>query len=166
MTFLSQARSQLVTTIFVGARQPNPMASVSDDTLSSVLDYSQLAIVGCSATPGKAAHEVPAYLQRHGYTIHPVNPFADAVLGEPTVDSLTEIDPATQIDVVTVFRPSDEVAGIVDDVLARRDSVGDVEALWLQLGIHDDNAVKRAEAAGLTVIEDRCMMVEHGRLRK
>lgn len=141
------------------------MNDVSDETLSSVLDDTKIAVIGCSTTPGKAAHEVPAYLQQHGYEIHPVNPFAERVLDEPAADSLTDINAATQIDVVTVFRPSDEVSGIVDDVLARRDAVGDVNALWLQLGIHDDRATERAESVGLTVVEDRCMKIEHGRLR-
>ena len=141
------------------------MVTVTDETLEAVLDRETIAVVGCSTTPGKAAHDVPAYLQRHGYEIIPVNPFADAVLGERAFDAVGDIPADFEVDVVDVFRPSEEVAGIVDDVLARREAVGDADVLWLQLGIHDEEATDRAEAAGLTVIADRCLKVEHARLR-
>jgi predicted CoA-binding protein len=130
-----------------------------DETLRDVLSHEQIAVVGCSTTPGKAAHDIPAYLQDHGYTIRPVNPFADTVLGEDAVDSLADLPPGT-VDVVDVFRPSDEVSGIVDEALQRED----VQAIWLQLDIRDDEAARRAEEAGLTVVQDRCMKVEHERL--
>ena len=136
---------------------------VSDDeSLRELLAVDRIAVVGCSSTPGKAAHEIPAYLQRQGYEIVPVNPFADEILGEAAVDSLGEVD--DEIDLVDVFRPSEEVAGIVDETIERTESAGDVEAVWLQLGIHDEEAVEKAENAGLTVVEDRCMKVEHQRL--
>lgn len=134
------------------------MTTESDDTIRSVLDYRRVAVVGCSQTPGKAAHDVPAFLDRHGYDIVPVNPFADVVLDTEAADSLSDVD--SRVEVVCVFRPSDEVAGIVDEALGR----DDIEAIWTQLGIRDDAAANRAEAAGLTVIQDRCMKVEHGRL--
>jgi predicted CoA-binding protein len=133
-----------------------------DDALRDVLGLNSIAVVGCSTTAGKAAHEIPAYLQRHGYEIHPVNPYADTVLGESAVDSLEEVEAA--IDLVNVFRPSEEVAGIVDETLARHDAAGDIEAIWLQLGITDDEALADAEAAGLTTVQDRCMKIEHQRL--
>ena len=138
------------------------MPVTDDDALRDVLGLNSIAVVGCSTTAGKAAHEIPAYLQRHGYTIHPVNPYADTVLGESAVDSLEEVEAA--IDLVNVFRPSEEVAGIVDETLARHDADGDIEAIWLQLGITDDDALADAEAAGLTTVQDRCMKVEHQRL--
>ncbi len=136
---------------------------VSDDEqLRDLLSMNRIAVVGCSSTPGKAAHEIPAYLQRQGYEIVPVNPFADEILGKQAVDSLDDVD--DEIDLVDVFRPSEEVAGIVDDTIDRKETEGDVDAIWLQLGIHDDEAVAEAEDAGLTVVEDRCMKVEHQRL--
>ena len=136
---------------------------VSDDEqLRDLLSMNRIAVVGCSNTPGKAAHEIPAYLQRQGYEIIPINPFADEILGEEAVDSLDDV--ASEIDLVDVFRPSEEVAGIVDETIERTEAEGDVEAIWLQLGIHDDEAVAEAEDAGLTVVEDRCMKVEHQRL--
>ncbi len=130
----------------------------SDSEVKSILGHKTVAVVGCSATPGKDAHEIPKYLQSQGYDIIPVNPYADEILGQPAYDSLTEVK--EEIDIVDVFRPSEEVAGIVDAVLER----DDVDIVWLQLGIHDDEAVARAEEAGLRVVQDRCMKPEHQRL--
>ncbi|WP_435318112.1 CoA-binding protein [Haloarchaeobius sp. TZWSO28] len=130
----------------------------SDTTLREVLEYDTIAVVGCSNSPGKAAHDIPKYLQSHGYRIVPVNPFADEILGEPTYDSLADVE--AEIDVVDVFRPSEEVAGIVDEALAR----DDVKVIWTQLGIRDDDAAKKAEDAGIRVVQDKCMKVEHARL--
>ncbi|MFQ3476662.1 CoA-binding protein [Halonotius sp. F2-221B] len=138
------------------------MPVTDDDAIRDVLGLNSIAVVGCSTTAGKAAHEIPAYLQQHGYEIHPVNPYADTVLGESAVDSLEEVE--ADIDLVNVFRPSEEVAGIVDETRSRHDTDGDIEAIWLQLGITDDDALADAEAAGLTTVQDRCMKVEHQRL--
>ncbi|SEO28710.1 hypothetical protein SAMN05216388_1010147 [Halorientalis persicus] len=130
----------------------------TDDELRAILDLETIAVVGCSSTTGKAAHDIPAYMQRHGYEIVPVNPYADEILGRTAVDSLADVDQA--IDIVDVFRPSEEVAGIVDAVLDR----DDVQVVWTQLGIEDDDAAARAEQAGLRVVQDRCLKVEHQRL--
>jgi predicted CoA-binding protein len=130
----------------------------TDDELRAILDLETIAVVGCSSTAGKAAHDIPAYMQRHGYEIVPVNPYADEILGRTAVDSLADVDQA--IDIVDVFRPSEEVAGIVDAVLDR----DDVQVVWTQLGIEDDDAAARAEQAGLRVVQDRCLKVEHQRL--
>jgi len=138
------------------------MPVTDDDAIRDVLGLNSIAVVGCSTTAGKAAHEIPAYLQRHGYEIIPVNPFADEILGKKAVDSLSEVD--DDIELVDVFRPSEEVAGIVDEVIDRKKSEDDVEAIWLQLGIHDDEAAEKAEDAGVAVVQDRCMKVEHQRL--
>ncbi|MFC6717079.1 CoA-binding protein [Natrialbaceae archaeon GCM10025810] len=131
-----------------------------DETLREILESNAetIAVVGCSRTPGKAAHDVPKYLQDNGYEVIPVNPNADEVLGRRTVDSLTDVE--EEIDLVCVFRPSDEVSGIVDAALERDDA----DVIWTQKGIRDDDAAARAEAEGRTVVQDRCMMVEHRRL--
>jgi predicted CoA-binding protein len=134
------------------------MPVTDDDELRSVLDSDRIAVVGCSSTPGKDAHDVPRYLHRQGYEIVPVNPYADEIFGTEAYDSLADVP--GDIDIVEVFRPSDEVSGIVDEVLDR----DDVAVIWLQLGIHDDEAVARAEEAGLRVVQDRCMHPEHQRL--
>ena len=130
----------------------------ADDELTAILQLETIAVVGCSSTPGKDAHEVPKYLQSAGYEIIPVNPYADEILGRPAYDTLTDVEES--VDILDVFRPSDEVAGIVDEALTRED----IAVIWLQLGIHDDEAVARAEAAGRQVVQDRCMKVAHQRL--
>lgn len=130
----------------------------SDDELREILGLSRVAVVGASTTPGKEAHEVPAYLQRQGYEVVPVNPFADEVLGEAAYDDLREVP--GHVDVVDVFRPSEEVPDVVDAAIDH----GDVDVVWTQLGIRHDEAAARAEAHGLRVVMDRCMKVEHGRL--
>jgi hypothetical protein len=138
------------------------MSTTTDDVLRELLDLRRVAVVGCSSTPGKAAHDVPDYLRRRGYEVHPVNPYADEIFGVEPADSLAEVE--AEVDLVDVFRPSDEVPGIVDEVIERHESRGDVQGLWLQLGISHDEAAARAEEAGLTVVQDRCIKVEHGRL--
>ena len=138
------------------------MVVTSEDGLRDVLSLDRIAVVGCSSTPGKAAHDIPAYLDRHGYDVHPVNPYADEILEREAVDSLADVE--SEIDVVNVFRPSEEVPDIVDEVIERKESRGDVRAVWLQLNIADDEAAARAEEAGLDVVQDRCMKVEHRRL--
>lgn len=134
------------------------MPVTDDTTVREILGLKRVAVVGCSTTSHKAAHRIPKYLQQQGYDVIPVNPNADEVLGRPAYDSLSEVE--EEIDIVDVFRPSDEVAGIIDEALAR----DDVKVIWLQLGIHDDEAVDRAERAGIRVVQDRCMKPEHARL--
>jgi predicted CoA-binding protein len=129
-----------------------------EDTLRELLEHTRVAVVGASATLEKAAHIVPAYLQRHGYETIPVNPNVDELFDRPAYDSLSEVD--EDVDIVEVFRPSEEVSGIVDEAVARED----VKAIWMQLDIQNDAAAERAEAAGLSVVQDHCMKVQHGLL--
>lgn len=128
------------------------------DELRRVLKYDRVAVVGASTSYDKAAHIVPAYLKRHGYELRPVNPTADEIFDEPAFASLSDVP--EPVDIVEVFRPSEEVPDIVDQALAR----DDVNAIWMQQGIRNDEAAKKAKAAGLDVVQDRCMKVEHGRL--
>lgn len=123
--------------------------------LREILARERVAVVGCSTTPGKAAHEIPKYLLDQGYDVVPVNPFADEIFGRECYDSLADVP--GEIDIVDVFRPSDEVADIVDAALARDEDA----AIWLQLGVRDDESVARAEAAGRRVVQDRCMKPTH-----
>jgi predicted CoA-binding protein len=134
------------------------MAADTDSTLREILEYETIAVVGCSTTPGKAAHDIPRYLLDQGYEVIPVNPYAEEVFGLTAYDSISDVP--DRVDIVDVFRPSEEVPGIVDEVLERED----VKALWLQLDIRDDEAAKRARDAGLDVVQDRCVKVEHQRL--
>jgi hypothetical protein len=138
------------------------MTDASEAEIRDLLDVETIAVVGCSGTPGKAAHDVPAYLQQRGYDIVPINPNREEVLGRRAYDSLADV--SERVDLVDVFRPSEEVSTIVDAVLKRVQRHDDVRSLWLQLGIRDDAAAKRARDAGLSVVQDRCLKVEHGRL--
>ena len=116
-----------------------------------------IAVVGASGDPSKPAHSVPRYLQRQGYRIVPVNPRGGELLGEPVVRSLAEVD--GPVDVVEVFRPAAEAPRIA------REAVEDgAKVLWLQLGIESQEARQVAEAAGLTVVMDRCMGETHAEL--
>lgn len=132
--------------------------SLDDADLADVFEYETIAVVGCSSTPGKAAHDVPNYLLEQGYDVIPVNPFADGIFGRPAHDSLADIE--REIDVVCIFRPSEEVSEIVDEVLERED----VAVVWTQQGIRDDEAADRVARTGRTVVQDRCMKVQHRRL--
>jgi len=134
------------------------MPVTDDASLRAVLDRDRIAVVGCSSTPGKDAHEIPLYLLERGYDVVPVNPNAESIFGRAAYDGLADVP--GPVPVVDVFRPSGEVAGIVEEAIER----GDVEVVWTQLGIRDPAATERAEAAGLTVVEDRCIKVEHARL--
>lgn len=138
------------------------MPVTDDEELRDILGQDTVAVIGCSTTPGKAAHDIPQYLQNQDYEVIPVNPYADEILGTEAYDSLAEVD--EKIDIVDVFRPSEEVPGIVDDVIERAEERGDVDTVWLQLDIRDDEAAARAEEAGLRVVQDKCMKVEHSRL--
>lgn len=134
------------------------MTDVGDDELSAILGAETITVIGASTTPGKAAHDVPAYLVEAGYEVVPINPFADTVLDRPAYDAIA--DAPGPIEVLDVFRPAAEVPDIVDAAIDR----GDVETIWLQLGIRHDAAAKRAETAGMRVVQDRCIKVEHHRL--
>ena len=138
------------------------MPITDDDGLRALLDAETIAVVGCSTTEGKAAHDVPNYLQEHGYRIVPINPYADEILGERAYDSLADVE--EEIDLVDVFRPSEKTPGVVEDVIARHEARGDAGAVWLQLGIESDEAAALAEEAGLEFVQDRCIKIEHDRL--
>ncbi len=125
-----------------------------------------IASVGLSKDPAKYAYQVPHYLQQQGYVIIPVNPMATELLGVPAYPSLTEIPSniAPSIDVIQVFRPSGQILSIVEETKDLRNHFGKPWALWIQLGIVDKVAVAAAQMAGLQVVMNRCMMVEHKRM--
>jgi predicted CoA-binding protein len=116
-----------------------------------------IAVVGASASRGKAAHAIPAYLQSQGYRIVPVNPRGGEILGERAYPSLREVD--LPVDVVDVFRPPEEAVAVARDAIA----VG-ADVLWFQPGTHAEEAVRLARDAGLTVVAERCMGEMHGEL--
>ena len=118
-----------------------------------------IAVVGIKAGAEDDAFRVPRYMQEHGYRILPVSPKLDRVLGEPCVPSLASLEDTP--DLVNLFRASAHIPQHVEEVLAM--PVRPV-GVWLQLGIRHPAATRRLEEAGITVVEDRCLMVEHGRL--
>jgi predicted CoA-binding protein len=130
----------------------------SDDELREILGLETIAVVGCSTTPQKEAHAIPKFMRERGYEIIPVNPYADEIFGTEAYDSLADVE--EEIDIVDVFRPSEEVSDIVDAVLER----DDVEVVWTQLGIRDSEAGERVEDSGRKYVEDKCLKVEYQRL--
>lgn len=116
-------------------------------------EFRTIAVVGLSRDPNKAAHAIPARLQRAGFRIIPVNPSVASVLSERAYPSLSKLQ--EPVEVVLVFRPSAEASAVAKDAVA----IG-AKALWLQQGIVSAEARRIAEAAGLLYVEDRCMGVE------
>ena len=132
--------------------------SETDSIVERVLrTYGTITVVGASNATAKAAHYVPAHMQHQGWRIIPVNPHADEILGEPVYRTLADVP--EQIGLVDVFRPSDATPDI-----ARQAVATGATALWLQLGIISEEARSIADAAGLLYVEDRCLIVEQGRL--
>lgn len=135
---------------------------MSDDVIRRILDTTRtIAVVGLSSKPDRPSHDVAAYLQRAGYRIVPVNPRETEVLGEPAYATLRDIPADLPIDLVDVFRRAEETPEVAREAVA----IG-ARTLWLQLGIANDEARAIAEDAGLTVIMDRCLKVDHRRLEE
>nr|HET6901043.1 CoA-binding protein [Ktedonobacteraceae bacterium] len=131
------------------------------DRLKILQQYSHVAIVGISADPYRPSHFVAIYLQAEGYDIIPINPryAGQTILGKRVYATLTEAKEAgEQIEIVDVFRKAEDVPPVSDEAIA----IG-ARVLWLQLGIRNDAAAQRAQQAGLTVVQNRCMKIEHAR---
>jgi len=132
----------------------------SDEALADLLRNTRtIAVVGIKDRPEEDAYRVPLYMQRAGYRILPVNPKVDRVLEAPCVSDLSGVDDT--VDLVNLFRASEHVAGHVDEILALEPRP---KAVWMQLGIHNGEAAQRLRDAGIFVIQDRCIMVDHRRL--
>jgi predicted CoA-binding protein len=116
-------------------------------------DAAVIAVVGASRDPEKPSHSVPLQMQRHGWRIIPVNPYADELFGEKVYRSLADIP--EKVDLVDVFRPADDAVGVVREAVA----IG-APAVWLQLDIVSAEAYRIATEAGLDYVEDRCVAVE------
>jgi predicted CoA-binding protein len=131
---------------------------MSDEVRLKILQAARtIAVVGLSNDPAKASHGVARYLLSQGYELFPVNPNAGEILGLRAYPDLAAI--GRPIDVVQIFRPSADVPPIVEQAVA----VG-AKAVWMQEGIYNAEAARRAESAGLDVVMNRCMMKEHYRL--
>ena len=132
-------------------------ARLQEQLLRIYAEATTIVVVGASGDPSKPAHRIPRYLQSQGYRILPVNPRGGELLGEAVAHSLAEVD--GPVDVVDVFRPAEEAPQI-----AREAIKAGAKVLWLQLGIESEEARQVAEAAGLTVVMNRCMGETHGEL--
>jgi predicted CoA-binding protein len=124
-----------------------------------LLETRSIAVVGIKAKPSEDAFRVPQYLQQQGYRIVPVSPKLESVLDEPAVTGLDQA-PAP-IDLMNLFRASDHIPGHADEILAMSPRP---RAVWMQLGIRHEAAAARLRAAGIQVVQDRCIMVDHQRL--
>ena len=125
--------------------------------LTHILQHCRtIAVVGLSPRPDRDSFEVAAYLQAHGYRVIPVNPNATEVLGEKAYATLREAARHEPIDLVDCFRNSPDIPPIVDDAIA----IG-AKAVWMQLAIRHPAAAAKAEAAGLLVVQDRCIKIDH-----
>jgi uncharacterized protein len=137
-------------------------AAALDDTIRSLLTTRLTwAVVGCSPSPHRDSHRIAGLLRERGNRIVPVNPHAagEEILGAPCVAAVTDLGDGA-VDVVDIFRRSDAAGAHVDEAIA----IG-ARAVWMQLGVVDEDAAERARAAGLDVIMDRCPAIEVGRLR-
>lgn len=128
--------------------------------------YHVIAVVGLSKELGKPSHRVAAYLKQHRYRIIPVNPTIDEVLGEKSYPTLLDITPEIQktIEVVDIFRQPKDVPPIVEQAIKLKQTWGQPFVIWMQLGIVNDQAAEAARRAGLIVIMNKCLMVEHRHL--
>lgn len=117
-----------------------------------------IAVIGCSPDPSKASNMVASYLQKAGFKVVPVYPKEETILGEKVYRSLSEIP--FKVDMVDIFRKPAEIANVVDECIAR----GDVDCVWTQLGLVNNEAAKKAKDAGMKVVQSRCTKIEHKKL--
>jgi len=129
----------------------------SDEQIRDILSLKKVVVIGMSKHSSKAANFVPKFLLDNGYDITPVNPTAEEILGKKCYDSVSEID--EKIDIVDIFRPSDQVLPFVQEAIKKKPKV-----IWLQEGIHNSEAEELARKEGIKVVYNRCMLAEHKRL--
>lgn len=131
--------------------------ALSPEMVDALLrDCRTIAVVGLSSNPARPSYRVAAYMQQQGKVIIPVNPYETSVLGQAAYPSLSAVP--GPIDLVNIFRRSEEAGAIVDDAIGIK-----AKAVWLQEGVIDEEAAARARRAGLQVVMDRCWLKEHVR---
>ena len=129
----------------------------SDEEITEILNLKKVAVIGMSKHQEKAAHFVPKYLLENGFDIIPVNPNSDEILNKKCYKEINDIK--DDIDIVDVFRPSEDVLPFVKDAIKKNPKV-----IWLQEGIHNEEAENLAREHGIDVVFNRCMLAEHQRL--
>jgi len=131
--------------------------SYTDDEIRDILTLKRVAVIGMSKNEHKAAHYVPKYLSENGFSIIPVNPTTDEILGKRCYSTISDID--DDVDIIDVFRPSELVLPVVEEAIKKNPKV-----IWLQEGIHNLEAEKMAQENGIKIVFNRCMLAEHQRL--
>ena len=131
--------------------------SYNDDEIRRILSLKKVAVIGMSKHSRKAAQFVPKYLSENGFEIIPVNPTAEEILGKKCYSEISEVE--GEIDIIDVFRPSDKVLSIIKEAIKKKPKV-----IWLQEGIHNQEAEELVVKAGIKVVFNRCMLAEHQRL--
>ena len=131
--------------------------SYTDEEIKQVFSLKRVAVIGMSKDSAKAAHFVPKYLSEQGFEITPVNPNATEILGKKSYQDISSLN--HPIDIVDIFRPSEDVLPFVEDAIKKKPKV-----IWLQEGIHNLEAEELARNNGIMVIFNRCMLAEHQRL--
>ena len=132
--------------------------SHSASDIRKILELRNIAVVGMSNTEGKPANFVPKYLIENGYNVIPVNPTTSEVLGRKSYASISDVP--EQVDIVDVFRRSEDVPIVVEDAINKKG----VKVIWMQSGIYNEEAERRAKENGIDVVFNRCMKVEHSML--
>ncbi len=131
--------------------------SHTDEEIKDIFALKKIAVIGMSRHPIKAAHFVPKYLSEQGFDITPVNPTANEILGKKCYPDISSVqDP---IDIVDVFRPSEQVLPVIQNAIKKKPKV-----IWLQEGIHNEEAENLAREHGIDIVFNRCMLAEHQRL--
>lgn len=138
---------------------PEGAETSADPILEILKKYKTIAVVGLSSNPARPSHEVSEYLQRAGYRILPVNPNEREVLGEKSYARLEDVP--EKVEIVDVFRRAEQLPAVAESAIR----IG-AKVLWMQLGIENEEAAEKARSAGLIVVEDACMFVEHRRKAK
>jgi hypothetical protein len=138
---------------------PEGAPPAADPIFEILTKYKTIAVVGLSSNPARPSYGVTEYMQSAGYQIVPVNPNETDVLGEPSYACLEDVP--QKIEIVDVFRRPEEVPSVVDAAIK-----AGAKVIWMQLGIANEPAAEKARAAGLTVVMDACILVEHKRRRQ
>jgi len=132
---------------------------IDDDGIRQLIaDARTIAVVGASPKPFRDSGAIAEYLSRQGYTVYPVNPKYTEILGMPCYPNLRSIP--EPVDIVDVFRNPDDLDGVIEDAI-----FSNAKSVWLQLNVVNEPAARKAEAAGLRVVMDKCIAVEHRRLQ-
>ena len=140
----------------------NPFDRRSSEPLGEVLnEVETIAIIGCSSSPNRTSYHIAEYLKNAGFTIYPVNPNEEEVLGRPCYPTLADLPEDVKIDLINIFRNKRYVYGVVEEVISWSEERGQKPVIWTQLDVSTDSAKELAAENGFRYIENRCIMVEH-----